>query len=60
MRAAATVAGVALWSWNVDTDAITRDERAYDLWEVSKEVPQQAFRKSGTASTQRSCSLGSY
>ena len=36
LRAATTAAGVALWSWNVDTDAITMDERAYDLWEVSK------------------------
>src|SRR6187401_3622891 len=36
LRAATDAAGVALWSWNVDTDAITMDERAYDLWEVSK------------------------
>jgi two-component sensor histidine kinase len=36
LRAATRAAGVALWSWNVDTDAITMDERAYDLWEVSK------------------------
>src|SRR3954466_5281357 len=34
--AATAAAGVALWSWNVDTDAITMDERAYDLWEVAK------------------------
>jgi two-component sensor histidine kinase len=27
-------AGVTLWSWNVDTDALTMDERAYDLWGV--------------------------
>jgi two-component sensor histidine kinase len=25
-------AGVALWSWNVDSDALTMDDRAYDLW----------------------------
>ena len=25
-------AGVALWSWNVDTDALTMDDQAYDLW----------------------------
>src|SRR6476620_8402509 len=37
LRAATRAAGVALWSWNVDTDAITMDERAYDLWEVSKD-----------------------
>src|SRR3954469_18866070 len=36
LRAATAAAGVALWSWNVDTDAITMDERAYDLWEVAK------------------------
>lgn len=33
-------AGVALWSWNVDTDALTMDESAYDLWglEPGREV----------------------
>jgi two-component sensor histidine kinase len=36
LRAANRAAGVALWSWNVDTDAITMDERGYDLWEVAK------------------------
>jgi two-component sensor histidine kinase len=36
LRAATRAAGIALWSWNVDTDAITMDEHAYDLWEVSK------------------------
>lgn len=25
-------AGVALWSWNVDSDALTMDDYAYDLW----------------------------
>lgn len=29
LRAATRAAGVALWSWNVDTDAITMDECAY-------------------------------
>ena len=43
LRAATTAAGVALWSWNVDTDAITMDERAYDLWEVSKDERQITF-----------------
>src|SRR3954463_5051347 len=37
LRAATRAAGVALWSWNVDTDAITMDEAAYDLWDVPKE-----------------------
>jgi len=27
-------AGVALWSWNVDTDAFAMDDDAYDLWGV--------------------------
>jgi two-component sensor histidine kinase len=28
-------AGVALWSWNVDTDEIAMDERAHGLWGVA-------------------------
>ena len=43
LRAATDAAGVALWSWNVDTDAITMDERAYDLWEVSKDEENVTF-----------------
>jgi two-component sensor histidine kinase len=43
LRAATHAAGVALWSWNVDTDAITMDERAYDLWEVSKQKRKITF-----------------
>lgn len=43
LRAATRAAGVALWSWNVDTDAITMDERAYDLWEVSKQEQEITF-----------------
>lgn len=35
LRIAADAAGVALWSWNVDTDAITLDERAHALWGVA-------------------------
>ncbi|MCW6512498.1 PAS domain-containing protein [Hyphomicrobiales bacterium BP6-180914] len=31
---ATDAAGVALWSWNVDTDAISMDERAHGLWGV--------------------------
>src|SRR5688500_14860113 len=34
LRVATDAAGVALWSWNVDTDQIAMDERAYDLWGV--------------------------
>jgi two-component sensor histidine kinase len=43
LRAATQAAGVALWSWNVDTDAITLDERAYELWGVSKDQPSVTF-----------------
>src|SRR3954466_16146729 len=43
LRAATRAAGVALWSWNVDTDAITMDESAYDLWEISKAERQITF-----------------
>ncbi|WP_373487179.1 sensor histidine kinase [Blastomonas sp.] len=31
---AVQAAGVTLWSWNVDTDALTMDDRAYDLWGI--------------------------
>lgn len=27
-------AGVTLWSWNVDTDALAMDDLAYDLWGI--------------------------
>lgn len=43
LRAANHAAGVALWSWNVDTDAISMDESAYDLWKVSKEEGNITF-----------------
>jgi two-component sensor histidine kinase len=32
LRFAMEAAGIALWSWNVDTDRITLDDRALDLW----------------------------
>ncbi|MFZ4410414.1 MAG: sensor histidine kinase [Paracraurococcus sp.] len=34
LRAAIDAAGVGLWSWNVETDAITMDHRAHALWGV--------------------------
>ncbi|MGI4976893.1 MAG: sensor histidine kinase [Janthinobacterium lividum] len=34
LRAATDAAGVALWSWNVDTDEIAMDRRAHALWLV--------------------------
>lgn len=36
LRFATDAAGVALWSWNVDTDKITLDDRAFDLWGVPR------------------------
>lgn len=32
LRLAIDAASVALWSWNVDTNRFTMDERAFDLW----------------------------
>ena len=34
LRLAIEAAGVALWSWNVDTNRFTMDERAFGLWGV--------------------------
>lgn len=34
LRRAIEAAGVALWSWNVDTDSLAMDPRGYDLWNV--------------------------
>ncbi len=39
LHLAINAAGVALWSWNVDTDRFTMDERGYDLWDL----PFQGF-----------------
>lgn len=43
LRAATKAAGVALWSWNVDSDAIAMDESAYDLWQVPKSEENITF-----------------
>src|SRR5450756_144927 len=34
LRLAIPAAGVALWSWNVDTNRFTMDQRAFELWAV--------------------------
>ncbi len=34
LRFAIEGAGVALWAWNVDTDKLLLDQRAYDMWGV--------------------------
>ncbi|MGG5818324.1 sensor histidine kinase [Falsiroseomonas sp. HW251] len=36
LRAAIAAAGVGLWSWNVETDEIAMDPRAYGLWDVQE------------------------
>ena len=36
LRVATDAAGIALWSWNVDTDRITMDERAFEIWGLPK------------------------
>lgn len=32
LRMATDAAGVALWTWHIDTDRIAMDDRAFDLW----------------------------
>lgn len=39
LRSATDAAGVALWSWNIDTDEIALDERAHGLWGVPESDP---------------------
>ncbi len=36
LKLAVDAAGVALWSWNVDTDALSLDGRACDLWGIAR------------------------
>ena len=36
LQLAVKAAGVALWSWNVDTDNFRMDDRAFDLWGLSR------------------------
>ena len=38
LRLAIASAGVALWSWNVDSDKLTMDDRACDMWGVPRSV----------------------
>lgn len=33
---AVEAAGVTLWSWNVDSDALAMDDHAYDLWGIPR------------------------
>lgn len=34
LRLAIDAAGVAMWSWNVDTDSFSMDKHGYELWEL--------------------------
>lgn len=36
LRLGVLAAGIALWSWNVDTDRLTMDDIGYDLWAMPK------------------------
>ena len=38
LQLAVAAAGVALWAWDVDTDAFTMDERGFSLWGVPGRV----------------------
>lgn len=38
LRLGVAAAGVALWSWNVDTDRLTMDDIGYGLWNVAKDT----------------------
>ncbi len=35
---AVEAAGITLWSWNVDTNALAMDDRAYDLWDIPRGI----------------------
>lgn len=37
LRLAIEAAGIALWSWHVDTDRFTMDLRGHDLWNVPRQ-----------------------
>ncbi len=39
LRFATEAAGLALWSWNVDSNRWAMDEAAYDLWGLSPRAP---------------------
>ena len=39
LRIATDAAGVALWSWNIDTNEIALDERAHILWDSPRNEP---------------------
>ena len=38
LERAIEAAGITLWSWNVDTDALAMDDHAYDLWGIPRGI----------------------
>lgn len=38
LRLGVRAAGIALWSWSVDTDKLTMKDIGYDLWTTLKGV----------------------
>ena len=44
LQTAANAGGIALWSWNIDTNALNMDQRAYALWGVPRDG-QLTFEK---------------
>jgi len=36
LRRAIDAAGIGMWSWNVDSDALAMDDAAYDLWGITR------------------------
>lgn len=48
LRIATDAAGVALWSWNIDTDEIALDQHAHDLWGVPRSDERLTFKHLST------------
>ena len=44
LQLAIAAAGVALWTWNVDSDELTMDDRAFELWGVPR-APKVTFEE---------------
>lgn len=44
LRRAVDAAGVAMWSWHVDTDSLAMDPRGYELWDVPL-MEEMSFEK---------------
>ena len=38
LRLALAAGGVSLWSWNVDSDQLSMDDRAFDLWGLPRSI----------------------